>query len=276
MQKKSKLKFYPAAITISGSDSGGTSGIAADLRTFNAFGVFGSCAVTAVSAQNPCFTRHTTVTAPRALTTQIETVREKIKFEYVKTGFFGSSENLSAVADVIKKYKFNTVCDPVIFSDEGKKIADDKTVSAMKSELLPLTQWLVINCAEAEVFAEIKCTDESEMMRAAKTIADKYKCSVIIYGEEKFDDIVVKDGRCYTVFAEEDFVPMLLSGAKSTYAAALTAMLTLDFPWKEAVSSARAFVFGSLCQCVDVGAGVGVMYPPAEDYSHLIKIAEAE
>ena len=86
------------ALTIAGSDSGGGAGIQADLKTFAAHGVFGTSAITAITAQNTVG-----VTAVHALPAdlviaQIEAVASDIHVAATKIGMLATAAIVEAVA----------------------------------------------------------------------------------------------------------------------------------------------------------------------------------
>jgi hydroxymethylpyrimidine kinase/phosphomethylpyrimidine kinase len=67
-----------SALTIAGSDSGGGAGIQADLKTFAAHGVYGTSAITAVTAQNTLGVTAFEAVAADLVTAQIEAVMSDI------------------------------------------------------------------------------------------------------------------------------------------------------------------------------------------------------
>ena len=91
------------ALTIAGSDSGGGAGIQADLKTFAAFGVYGTSAITAITAQN---TRGVTAVAPLSadlVTAQIEAIARDIRIDATKIGMLATAAIIEAVAAAIEE-----------------------------------------------------------------------------------------------------------------------------------------------------------------------------
>src|SRR2546425_7343289 len=86
------------ALTIAGSDSGGGAGIQADLKTFGALGVFGTSAITAVTAQNTLAVTRIQEIDADVVAAQIDAVAEDIGIDAAKTGMLSSTRILEAVA----------------------------------------------------------------------------------------------------------------------------------------------------------------------------------
>ncbi|MBO5668374.1 MAG: hydroxymethylpyrimidine/phosphomethylpyrimidine kinase [Lentisphaeria bacterium] len=282
MAKKAKIKFYPAAMTVSGSDSGGGSGIAADLRTFNALGVFGTCAVTAIAARNPAAVLRTEVLDAGMVTDQIEAVCSKLAVKYVKTGMLFSADMVHAVIEAVKKYQLTCVCDPVIYYPGSRELLPEDTIGMIRDELLCQAAWITPGIAEAELFTGKQIKSLADMFCAAEELSEKYSASVWLKGGRlpagsMTADVIVRSGRKYTLRApEQELLPYASYGMDCTLSAALTAMLVLELPWKQAVCAVKAFVFGSQMQTVELGPGVNAMYPPADDFSQLIKLEEQD
>src|SRR5688572_33360337 len=91
------------AMTIAGSDSGGGAGIVADLKTFEAHDVWGTCAIVAVTAQNTLGVQ-AFETLPAALVhQQIVSVASDIGVHAVKTGMLASAELVATVAAALEE-----------------------------------------------------------------------------------------------------------------------------------------------------------------------------
>ena len=118
----SEIRNIPAALTIAGSDSGGGAGVQADLRTFNAVGVYGCSAITAVTSQNPDEVRRVDVLSSEAVKYQMETVLDAIPIHFAKTGMLANMEIIEAVAGVCQKRQLELVIDPVMVSTSGTRL----------------------------------------------------------------------------------------------------------------------------------------------------------
>ena len=283
MAKKEKnipKEYYPSALTIAGSDSSGGAGIEADLRTFNAFGVYGCAAVTAVTAQNPEAVTRVDVLPGASVAAQIDAVMAKIAVRSAKTGMLGSVENVEAVIEAVKKYKLKLVCDPVMFSTSGCQLQGDDATEKIIEELLPRALWVTPNIPEAAFILGKEISNPREYAEAASALADKLQTNVLLKGghDDKGNssvDYVCYKGKIYTLSSPKLQLPPYAShGTGCTMSAAMAALTALTFTWDETVQDAKAFVFGSLRENVEIGEKIFGMYPPTEDTLEFIEMAE--
>ncbi|MER3485299.1 MAG: bifunctional hydroxymethylpyrimidine kinase/phosphomethylpyrimidine kinase, partial [Chloroflexota bacterium] len=141
-------------MTIAGSDSGAGAGIQADLKTFAALGVYGTSAITAITAQN---TRGVTAIAEvpeEVVAAQIDAVLEDIGADAIKTGMLSSASIIEAVADRLNAWGItNLVVDPVMVAKSGDQLLQPSAVDALRKLLLPLALIVTPNLPEAEVLS---------------------------------------------------------------------------------------------------------------------------
>src|SRR3954447_21316070 len=105
----------PTALTIAGSDSSGGAGIQADLKTFAALGVYGTSAVTALTAQNTIGIVAIQPLSADFVTAQIEAVAGDIELHATKTGMLGTAAIVEAVGAAIEELDLPlVVVDPVM------------------------------------------------------------------------------------------------------------------------------------------------------------------
>ena len=155
------LGAIPKALTVAGSDSGAGAGIQADLKTFAALGVYGTSAVTAVTAQN---TRGVVAIAevPEDIVgIQMDAVLEDIGADAVKTGMLSSAEIVKVVADRLAAWGISkVVVDPVMVAKSGDYLLQPDAVDAVRMLLLPESLIVTPNIPEAEELAQIQITNK--------------------------------------------------------------------------------------------------------------------
>src|SRR2546430_4429891 len=105
------------ALTIAGSDSSGGAGIQADLKTFAAFGVYGTSAITAITAQNTIGITAAMALSADLVTDQIEAVAGDISIDATKVGMLATAAIAEAVVAAIAELDPPlVVLDPVLGS----------------------------------------------------------------------------------------------------------------------------------------------------------------
>lgn len=274
-----KVNYYPSALTVSFSDSCGGAGIQADLRTFNAYAVYGCSAVTAVAAQNSKKTADLLDMPAKLIENQIDTILENIPVAIAKSGFIGNADVIKSVAQCVAKHKLKLIVDPFLFIGKNKNILDGNAVNVLRNELLKTAYAITTGIREAEILLDCKIIDEKGLFEAARKLSDIYNALAIVKGGNSNNskyavDAVAFEGHTYQLRS-----PILKNcrhshGAGCTFSAAFCANLALGTEWDDALLEAKTFVFGSLAEPVRIGDTVEVMYPPETDYSEHISLLE--
>ena len=249
------------ALTIAGSDSGGGAGIQADLKTFAAHGVFGTSALTAVTAQNTRGVAAIHLLPLTMIRAQIDTVVSDIRPDAVKIGMLATAEIITEVARALDAHALRpVVLDPVMVAKGGSRLLAADAVAAMSSLLTPRATIITPNLAEAEVLAGFEVRDVASMDRAARALVEAGAGAALIKGGHLDGGRVVDvlwTGAERHVFDADRIDTVHTHGTGCTLSSAIAARLALGDPLVDAVAAAIAYVRRAIAQAPGLGRGHG-------------------
>ena len=250
----------PTALTIAGSDSGGGAGIQADLKAFARCGVHGTCAITAITAQNTVGVLAVQAISPDMIVAQVRAVVEDIGVDAVKIGMLGSIETISAVERALALLPAGTpvVVDPVMVAESGARLLEQDAVRALIERILPRATVVTPNLPEARVLAGPGTDpDEAEALaRAVHALGPKVVVVTGGHGERAVD--VVFDGRDVVELPGERHADGAAHGSGCTHSSVLAAQLARGADPLAAARVARRVAADAVRDGLrSVGAGAG-------------------
>jgi len=274
----------PVALSIAGSDSGGGAGIQADLKAFARCGVHGTCAITAITAQNTVGVEAIQVVPPEIVLAQVRAVLHDIGVDAVKVGMLGTAPVTLAVAQALDELPDGTpvVVDPVMVAESGAQLLDDEARHALLAEILPRASVLTPNLPEARVLvglgqarpavagpsgqgngaaATVEPPDEADEAAAlARALLAGGPRAVVITGghRSRAIDLFVSHDLEVVEIPGERHPDGAAHGSGCTHSSVLAAQLALGRSPLQAAKTARAIAGEAVAHGLrDVGAGAG-------------------
>jgi hydroxymethylpyrimidine/phosphomethylpyrimidine kinase len=252
------MKSIPKALTIAGSDSGAGAGIQADLKTFAAFGVYGTSVITAITAQNTVKVTKIFELSQELVAAQIDAVMQEIGAEALKTGMLANATLIKMIAGKIRQYDLkNVVVDPVMVAKSGDLLLRKDAVKALRSHLIPLARVVTPNVPEAEELTGMKLTSGKKIAEAARRIiAMGAQCVVIKGGHRKgpavdlfFDGTTTRELRSPRIRTRHTH------GTGCTFSAAIAASLAKGETVEKSIVSAKHYITAAIRNGFAVGSG---------------------
>ena len=253
------------ALAIAGSDSGGGAGIQQDLKTFQALGVWGMTAITAVTVQNTTGVSGFVEIPPETVAAQIEAVASDIGVDAAKTGMLASAPIIDAVAEAIREAEIDKlVVDPVFISKHGDPLLHVDAADALRREILPLALIVTPNAHEAGELAGLDVKTRLDQTEAARRILALGARSVLVKGghvagHESVDVLAFGDETIE--FTAKRLDTPNTHGTGCMLSAAITAGLAKGEDLQAAIAQAKRFVTKGITHSLALGKGIGPVNP---------------
>lgn len=262
------MEYRGKGLTIAGSDSGGGAGIQADLKTFQAFNIFGMSVITSVTSQNTKGVRSIQNIKPDIVKDQIDMIMEDMGCDAAKTGMVSTAEIIEVIVDSVEKHGINKiVVDPVMVSKSGERLLQKDAENTLIEYLLPVSYLLTPNIHEAEIITGMKIKDIEDCKKAARKISEMGASNVLIKGGHLDKDNVTDifyDGKKFTELSGRRIESRNTHGTGCTLSSAITASLAAGENVTNSVKIAKDFITRAIKNAPEIGDGYGPLYHSIE------------
>ena len=254
------------ALTIAGSDSSGGAGIVADVRTFEAHGVWPAVALTALTAQNTLGVQAVEAVTPEMVRAQIASVVADLGVAAAKTGMLASAEVVEAVAMTVAEFGVSPlVVDPVMTATAGGRLLDPRAVDALCGLLIPLATVVTPNLAEAGALTGLDVADRAGMERAAQALVDMGADVALVTGGHldgaSSPDCLLVSGQAPVWLEGPRLAAAGTHGSGCVLSAALCAELARGMEPADACVAAKRFVERAIEAGAPLGSGAAPVDP---------------
>ena len=251
----------PRALTIAGSDSSGGAGIQADLKTFEAHGVYGMSVITALTAQNTLGVHGVEMVSSAFVRQQLDVVVDDVGIDAAKTGMLGSSAIMEAVVAGAHHHGLSAlVVDPVAASKHGDPLLEQEALASLRERVVPAALVATPNLGEVELLTGVRVASPDDLPRAADAMLELGCTWALVKGghlagTEAVD--LLTDGTHREWVSSPRLDARDTHGTGCTLAAAITANLAAGDDVVPAVRAAKEYLTGALRRGVRIGRGIG-------------------
>jgi hydroxymethylpyrimidine/phosphomethylpyrimidine kinase len=256
----------PVVLTIAGFDPSSGAGITADIKTIAAHECFGVSCITALTVQSTQGVKRVRSIEPEMITATLEELVSDLAIAAVHIGMMGTAGTVQTVVDFLTRAKLpHVVLDPILNSSSGADLLDPPGLQLLIEKLLPLTEVITPNLAEASALTGLPVTNLEEMGAAAARLHSMGAANVVITGGdmEKATDFLsfrTTQGTEVEVFKSERIRSNSTHGTGCAFSTSLACHLAQGRGMPEAVLLSKAYVAAAIANAHPLGHGVGPLY----------------
>ena len=249
-------------LIISGSDSSGGAGMQADIKTANKLKTYCASVISCLTAQDSQKVHQIFYLPAKFIVAQVEAVLNDIKIDAIKIGMVGNIAIIEAVAQILEVKAPNTiiVTDPVMVSTGGDYLLQQYAEKFLAKRLIANSYLTTPNIPEAEMLAEMKINDLSEVKIAAARIRKIGVKNVLIKGGHlnsgnRITNYLLKEDGQDKLFSSKKLNFGNVHGTGCTLATAITSFLSKNLDLELAIKKSNQFVYKAIKNGSKVGHG---------------------